>query len=117
MQLLCCKKATIYIYSWLESGGGLGMRLEPSHFPGSAALRIHFFLCQRAKGGHVSYYREATAPSIPMPGQNYGYEEDEERVLKPQLLPPRDTTMGPAYYNVTHVRDRVSVCIRECVCV
>ena len=64
----------------------------------------------------MSYYREATAPSIPMPGQNYGYEEDEERVLKPQLLPPRDTTMGPAYYNVTHVRDRVCVYKRMCVC-
>ena len=65
---------------------------------------LFFFFCQHAKGGRVSYYRVATAPSIPMPGQNYGYEEDEERVLKPQMLPPRDTTMGPAYYDVTHVR-------------
>ena len=86
--------------------------IKPFYLPriNSAISLLHseflflFFFCQHAKGGRVSYYRVVTAPSIPLPGQNYGYEEDEERVLKPQILPPRDTTMGPAYYDVTHVR-------------
>ena len=76
--------------------------IKPSHLPRinlDVTLRISFFslsLCQHAKGGCVSYYRVATAPSIPMSGQKCGYEEDKEQVLKPQILPPRDTTMGPA---------------------
>ena len=65
---------------------------------------LFFFLCQHAKGGRVSYYCVATAPSIPMPGQNCGYEEDKEQGLKPQILPSRYTIMGPAYYDVTHVQ-------------
>ena len=52
-----------------------------------------------------------------MPGQNYGYEEDDERMLKPQILLPRDTTMGPAYYDVTHVRVFVQCIVQENVCV
>ena len=59
----------------------------------------------------MRFYREGTAPSIPVPGQSYGYEEDEDGVLKPQKLPPRDSTMGPAYYNVAHVRECVCVCV------
>lgn len=43
------------------------------------------------------------APSIPMPGQNYGYDEDVDGILKPQKLPAQDSTIGPAYYNVIHV--------------
>ena len=58
----------------------------------------------------MRFYREGTAPSIPVPGQSYGYEEDEDGVLKPQKLPPRDSTMGPAYYSVAHVRECVCVC-------
>ena len=38
-----------------------------------------------------------------MSGQNYGYDEDMEGVLRPQKLPTKDSTIGPAYYNVMHV--------------
>ena len=38
-----------------------------------------------------------------MPGQNYGYDEDMDGILKPQKMPSQDSTIGPAYYNVIHV--------------
>ena len=43
-------------------------------------------------------------PSIPSPGKSYGYEEANDGSLKPQKMPDKDFSMGPAYYNVDHVR-------------
>lgn len=51
----------------------------------------------------VSYYRQHTAPSIPSTGQNYGYDESKSGTLQPLDTPQRDATLGPAYYNVSHV--------------
>ncbi|XP_074648562.1 sperm-tail PG-rich repeat-containing protein 2-like [Tubulanus polymorphus] len=50
----------------------------------------------------VKFQRQPAAPSIPCPGQAYGYEENEDGTLRKQEAPNRDATMGPAYYNVTN---------------
>jgi len=51
----------------------------------------------------LKFHRKPDAPSIPAPGQAYGYEECEDGTLKKQDPPDRDVSMGPAFYNVTHV--------------
>lgn len=61
--------------------------------------------------GHVTYIRKPVAPSIPFPGRSFGYEEDEYGDLKPQQIPDRDTTMGPAYYDALLVSVVVHVCV------
>ena len=57
----------------------------------------------------ITYARQYTAPSIPIPGKSYGYEEKEIGGLVPQACPDRDSTIGPAYYNVKHVSNKNSL--------
>ena len=54
--------------------------------------------------GRILYTRQPTAPSIPATGQCHGYEEGDDGKLVPQEQPPHDPTMGPAYYDTSHVR-------------
>ena len=56
------------------------------------------------RSGRLMFTRKPTAPSVPTPGKSYGYDETGDGNLTPQPLPPHDATMGPAYYDVSHVR-------------
>nr|XP_002131399.1 sperm-tail PG-rich repeat-containing protein 2 isoform X1 [Ciona intestinalis] len=49
----------------------------------------------------VRYLRKPDAPSIPSPGQAYGYEETDDGSLRKQAPPNKDASMGPAYYKPT----------------
>lgn len=53
--------------------------------------------------GPIRFQRQGTAPSIPTFGLNYGYEEGDDGVLKPQEVPVHDSTLGPAYYDLPQV--------------
>lgn len=56
------------------------------------------------KTSRITFQRKPDPPSIPSPGKAYGYEEAPDGRLRPQEMPKNDSTMGPAYYNVNHVR-------------
>ncbi|XP_039397505.1 sperm-tail PG-rich repeat-containing protein 2 isoform X2 [Mauremys reevesii] len=53
---------------------------------------------QLRTAGSIKVYRKVDGPSIPSPGQAFGYEEAEDGTLIKQYPPQRDVTLGPAYY-------------------
>uniref|UniRef100_A0A8C4W9T4 Sperm tail PG-rich repeat containing 2 n=1 Tax=Gopherus evgoodei TaxID=1825980 RepID=A0A8C4W9T4_9SAUR len=52
----------------------------------------------KVTAGSIKVYRKVDGPSIPSPGQAFGYEEAEDGTLIKQYPPQRDGTLGPAYY-------------------
>ncbi|XP_033889712.2 sperm-tail PG-rich repeat-containing protein 2 [Acipenser ruthenus] len=58
---------------------------------------------QTVSSNRIKYLRKPDIPSIPSPGQAFGYEEIEDRTLCKQSPPPRDITLGPAFYNPQQV--------------
>lgn len=72
----------------------------------TATDALRFFTSHRyyLQFKHVTYHRQALAPSIPSPGQAFGFEESEDGSLKKQQPPAADTSIGPAYYSVSQVR-------------
>ncbi|ELU09596.1 hypothetical protein CAPTEDRAFT_229364 [Capitella teleta] len=50
--------------------------------------------------GKVKIFRKPVAPSIPTPGQAYGFEENDDGTLQRQDPPDRDISIGPAFYKV-----------------
>lgn len=56
----------------------------------------------------IKFHRKPEAPSIPMPGQAYGYEECEDGTLKKQDPPDRDISIGPAFYKPAVVSKTVN---------
>ena len=46
----------------------------------------------------LKFLRKPEAPSIPTPGQAYGYEENEDGTLRKQDPPDKDASLGPAFY-------------------
>ena len=65
----------------------------------------HFHL--QLISSRIKFQRKPEAPSIPTPGQAYGYEECEDGTLKKQDAPDRDVSLGPAFYGVSHVSNGV----------
>ncbi|XP_067944512.1 sperm-tail PG-rich repeat-containing protein 2-like [Watersipora subatra] len=52
--------------------------------------------------------RKPEAPSIPTPGQAYGFEENEDGTLRRQDPPERDTSIGPAFYSAEKPHTKVT---------
>ncbi|CAL8346224.1 unnamed protein product [Lota lota] len=80
-------------YNILPASGNL---LTSASANGTRARRAVYNL---TVPNHVRLGFKAGIPSIPSPGQAYGYQHDSVGALCKQPPPSRDVTLGPAFYN------------------
>jgi hypothetical protein len=61
------------------------------------------YVLQVFKTNRITFKRKPDPPSIPSPGKAYGYEEAPDGTLRKQDMPDKDSSLGPAYYDVRNV--------------
>lgn len=66
--------------------------------------KARFDMILQLVSSRIKFHRKPEAPSIPMPGQAYGYEECDDGTLKKQGAPDKDKSIGPAFYTPSSVR-------------
>ncbi|XP_018423132.1 PREDICTED: sperm-tail PG-rich repeat-containing protein 2 [Nanorana parkeri] len=83
----------------------------PSPGPGAYDLQVGLDMDERKKTSstsvkrvpsHSKKPRNSGAPSIPTPGQAFGFEETADGALVRQSPPAMDNTLGPAYYELSN---------------
>ncbi|XP_068088355.1 sperm-tail PG-rich repeat-containing protein 2 isoform X2 [Hyperolius riggenbachi] len=67
----------------------IGMEMDSQKTPPKSHKRVHNYSKKLQKSG---------APSIPIPGRAFGFEETTDGTLVKQSPPAMDNTLGPAYY-------------------
>lgn len=104
-----------FIYDHIKGGSTIGNRSvrfdqKISDTPGPGNYNIVNGISSKSKKNTEtnnaikgpSAPRYTDPPSIPCPGQAFGYEEGVDGILRKQKAPDVDGSLGPAFYNVNH---------------
>ena len=101
-----------HIYDHIKGGSSVGNRSKRFHeklseTPGPGNYDISSALSntkthKETETKNAVQRRPADPPSIPCPGQAFGYEEGVDGVLRKQKVPNVDKSLGPAFYKPNH---------------